>query len=158
MTNKTVVCLLSFLGSVLLASQALSLSVQKGDLKEVDGATVLELQFDGPFQPEPDMEDGETILIEFPEDTNWTPPRNKISNLGLSYTYIPYEDGSGDLVIKKDAHLMMGEVIQHNMNHYSITFYTNQTPQNRAPMGRSLPPEPKMMAQPIASIPSATGP
>ncbi len=157
MINKTKIYLLSFLGSVLLACQALSLSVQKSNLKEMDGASVLELQFDGPFQPEPDMEDGETILIEFPEDTNWTPPRNKTSNLGLSYNYIPYEDGSGDLVIKKDARLIMGDVIQHDMNHYSITFYANQTEQNPAPMPPPLPPQPQIMPSSKAPMPTATG-
>ncbi|UNM06631.1 MAG: porin family protein [Holosporaceae bacterium] len=49
----------------------------------------------------------------------------------------------------------MGDVIQHDMNHYSLTFYAKGTPQGYAPMA-SPAPKPQMMRQP--SLPPASGP
>lgn len=157
MIKKTRVYLISFLGTVCMALQAMALTVQKADIVEVDGTSVLELQFDGPFQPEPDNEDGETILIEFPEDTKWKPQKSKTSNLGLSYNYIRYQDGSGDLVIKKDQRLTMGNLVQRNMDHYEIPFFAKNHPAPLPPGPEDTSfPEPGMASPP--PLPRNTGP
>ena len=49
-------------------------------------------------------------------------PLSKESNLGLSYTYVPYQDGAGDLVIKKDKRLVTGKLVQNQHNQYSLSF------------------------------------
>ena len=134
MAKKTKAYIVYFLGVILLTLQATALTVQKAEITELDGASVLNLVFDEPFQVEPDTEDSETILVEFPENTNWEPASSKSSTLGLSYNYISYEDGSGDLVIKKDPRLKMGAVDQQAMNHYQISFFSKTI--NPSPIAR----------------------
>ena len=126
----------SFLiGICFLSGISYALTVKNAVIDTSSGTPSLSFSFDETFVPEPDQEDEETLLIEFPEDTKWEPSLSKDSKLGLRYTYIPYQDGSGDLVIKKNKHLVMGELVQHNTNQYTLPFSSQpgaSTPQRRA--------------------------
>src|SRR3989344_5670621 len=125
------------------------------DMKIIDhqGTPTLSFTFDEAFSLEPDQEDDETLLIEFPEDTQWTPPLSKESNLGLSYTYVPYQDGAGDLVIKKYKRLVTGKLVQNQHNQYSLSFYAQPDSQNPP-----LPPEAPIPQNPVAEAPMNPSP
>lgn len=123
--------------------EGIALTVQDIQIVDQEGTPTLSFSFDEVFSPEPDQEDDETLLIEFPEDTTWTPPLSKSSNLGLSYTYVPYQDGAGDLIIKKDKRLMVGNLTQGNHNRYVLSFYAQPSSQLPVPrLQNSLPATP----------------
>lgn len=124
MIKKSTAYWVAFVVLSLLTKASYALTVQKAQIIDVEGAPVLDLIFDEPFQPDIDPEDTETLLIELPENTKWSPPQESpMNNLGVSYKYIPYQDGSGDLIIKKEGVLKMGDMVQLGMNHYQIPFY-----------------------------------
>jgi outer membrane immunogenic protein len=134
-----------------------ALIVKDAKIFDQAGSPTFSISLDETFSPEPDQEDEETLLIEFPEDTQWKAPLSQESNLGLSYTYIPYQDGAGDLVIKKDKRLIAGEFVQDKHNQYSLPFYAQPPSQNTTNSSFPIPQSTGLMAQEtINSFPPAT--
>lgn len=121
-----------------------ALTVKQVNIIESQGSPGVSFVFDEPFSPEPDQENEETLLIEFPEDTQWQAPLSQESPLGLSYTYIPYQDGAGDLVIKKDKRLAMQSLKQLSATEYILSFATQPDlmPRSSLPVDQTLPTAP----------------
>ena len=112
----------SFLLGFFAIQEVLSLAVKQVNLTTSEGMPGVSFIFDEAFSPEPDQENEETLLIEFPEDTRWEAPLSQESPLGLSYTYIPYQDGAGDLVIKKDKRLALSGLKKIRPTEYTLSF------------------------------------
>ncbi|MFN7662772.1 MAG: outer membrane beta-barrel protein [Alphaproteobacteria bacterium] len=104
--------------------QAWSLTVKQIKIEDNQGSPYILFSFDEDFPPEPDQEDDETLLFEFPEDTRWEAPLSYSSPSGLSYSYIPYQDGAGDLIIKKPPNFKVGDLKKEGSFNYKL-YFTN---------------------------------
>jgi hypothetical protein len=101
-----------FLLIYVLFNTTWALVVKEVSINNTTEAPMILVGLDQVFELTAERPDEETVIVDFPVGTQWEAPttatssdRNKIKG----YNFIPYQDGSGDLIVKVDRTLLIDQ-------------------------------------------------